>query len=62
MEVNRLWYKWVKFLLARCNGEDVGLVGGVHSEGQYELVSMWVKPDKKGRYWCKLSQRVARPC
>ncbi|MCK8046471.1 GNAT family N-acetyltransferase [Shewanella sp. 1CM18E] len=37
----------VKFLLARCNGQDVGLVGGVHTEGQYELVSMWVMPEKR---------------
>ncbi|WP_233998825.1 GNAT family N-acetyltransferase [Microbulbifer pacificus] len=41
-EVNGL-----KFFLARCNGEDVGLVGGIHTEGQYELVSMWVKPEKR---------------
>ena len=37
----------LKFFLARCNGEGVGLVGGVHTEGQYELVSMWVKPEKR---------------
>lgn len=41
-EVNGL-----KFFLARCNGEDVGLVGGVHTEGQYELVCMWVKAAKR---------------
>ncbi|QKX16502.1 GNAT family N-acetyltransferase [Microbulbifer sp. YPW1] len=37
----------LKFLLARCNGECVGLVGGVYTHGQYELVSMWVKPEKR---------------
>jgi len=37
----------LKFLIARCDGEDVGLVGAVLTEGQYELVSMWVKPEKR---------------
>ncbi|WP_308364566.1 MULTISPECIES: GNAT family N-acetyltransferase [unclassified Microbulbifer] len=38
----------LKFLLARCNGDDIGLIGGVYADGEYELVSMWVNPTNRG--------------
>ncbi|MEC7121052.1 MAG: GNAT family N-acetyltransferase [Pseudomonadota bacterium] len=37
----------VKFFIARSHGEDIGLVGGVYNVGECELVSMWVKPEKR---------------
>lgn len=39
----------LKFFLARCNGENVGLIGGVYADGAYELVSMWVAPGNRRR-------------
>lgn len=37
----------LKFFLARSGNKNVGLVGGVQTAGEYELVSMWVKPEKR---------------
>ncbi|WP_288129999.1 GNAT family N-acetyltransferase [Microbulbifer sp.] len=37
----------LKFFLARSENKNVGLVGGVQTAGEYELVSMWVKPEKR---------------
>ena len=37
----------LKFFLARSGGEIVGLVGGFHIAEEYELVSMWVRPEKR---------------
>ncbi|SDK61346.1 GNAT family N-acetyltransferase [Microbulbifer yueqingensis] len=34
----------VKFLIARCGGCAIGLIGGVYANGECELTSMWVSP------------------
>ncbi|WP_237055820.1 GNAT family N-acetyltransferase [Microbulbifer sediminum] len=37
----------LSFFIARSDKENVGLVGGVRITGEYELVSMWVRPEKR---------------
>ncbi|MCA0902222.1 GNAT family N-acetyltransferase [Microbulbifer agarilyticus] len=37
----------LKFFFYRTDNEIIGLVGGVLLDGEYELVSMWVKPDQR---------------
>ena len=37
----------VKFFLARNESENVGIVGAADIDGECELVSVWVKPEKR---------------
>ncbi|WP_374693730.1 GNAT family N-acetyltransferase [Microbulbifer sp. TB1203] len=37
-----------RFLIAYRNEGALGLIGGVYSNGEYELVSMWVNPVVRG--------------
>ncbi|GAA5524957.1 hypothetical protein Maes01_01517 [Microbulbifer aestuariivivens] len=38
-----------RFLIARHDGQAVGLIGAVDSGGEYELVSLWVSPLVRGQ-------------
>lgn len=42
------------FFIAKIGSQSVGIIGGVHKTGQYELVSMWVSPDQRGLGIAKL--------
>ncbi|TLM72533.1 GNAT family N-acetyltransferase [Microbulbifer harenosus] len=37
----------LKFFLARSEKENIGVVGAAQIDGKCELVSMWVKPEKR---------------
>ena len=37
-----------KFFIAYVFGEAVGLIGGVFTNDEFELISMWVAPDHRG--------------
>lgn len=36
------------FFIAKIDSQSVGVIGGFHKTGQYELISMWVSPSQRG--------------
>lgn len=42
------------FFIAKIGSQSVGIIGGVHKTGQYELISLWVSPSERGLGIAKL--------